>query len=117
MLIDAAGVVGDGDAVGVCGGRGGLRRSRGRRRHHGLVLLLLGHLLEGEEAVLPHLDPLRHVTHARVLCNDMREWLEDFGFWDVVVCPFVSMSVNVYKVGLNQNFELSHARVTALLFS
>ena len=82
-----------------------------------LVLLLLGHLLEGEEAVLPHLDPLRHVPHARVLCNDMRESLEDFGFWDVVVCPFVSMSVNVYKAGLIQNFELSHARVTALLYS
>ena len=34
-----------------------------------LVLLLLRHLLNREEPVLPHLDPLRHVTDARVFCN------------------------------------------------
>ncbi len=31
-----------------------------------LVLLLLRHLLDGEEPVLPHLDPFGHVAHARV---------------------------------------------------
>ena len=34
-----------------------------------LVLLLFGHLLDGEESVLPHLDPLGHVAHAGVLCK------------------------------------------------
>ena len=34
-----------------------------------LVLLLLGHLLDREEPVLPHLNPLRHVTDTRVFCN------------------------------------------------
>ena len=34
-----------------------------------LVLLLLRHLLDREEPVLPHLNPLRHVTDTRVFCN------------------------------------------------
>ena len=39
---------------------------------HGLVLLLLGHLLEGQEPVLVHLYPLGHVPHAGVLWKKSR---------------------------------------------
>ena len=46
--------VAPGDRVGVVG-------------HHGLHLLLVGDLLEGEDAVLAHLDPLRHVADRGVL--------------------------------------------------
>ena len=38
-------------------------------RVESLVLLLLGHLLDRQEPVLPHLDPLRHVSDTRVFCN------------------------------------------------
>ena len=38
-------------------------------RVESLVLLLLGHLLDREEPVFPHLNPLRHVTDTRVFCN------------------------------------------------
>ncbi len=34
-----------------------------------LVLLLLRHLLDGQEPVFPHLDPLRHVADAGVFCT------------------------------------------------
>ena len=36
-----------------------------------LVLLLLRHLLDGQEPVFPHLDPLGHVAHTRVLCTPL----------------------------------------------
>ena len=41
----------------------------GVARVESFVLLLLGHLLDRQEPVLPHLDPLRHVSHTRVFCN------------------------------------------------
>ena len=41
----------------------------GVARVQSLVLLLLRHLLDRQEPVLPHLDPLRHVSHTRVFCN------------------------------------------------
>ncbi len=47
-----------------------------------LVLLLLGHLLQRQEAVLAHLDALRHVAHAGVFCEEkniagiIMEWNE-----------------------------------------
>jgi len=37
-----------------------------------LVLLLLRDLLEREEAIFPHLDPLGHVAHAGVFCKWMK---------------------------------------------
>ena len=36
-------------------------------RMKGLILLLLGHLLYGQETVLSHLDPLGHVAHTGIL--------------------------------------------------
>ena len=58
----------------------GGRHRRVGRGVHGLVLLLLGHLLEGQETVLSHLDALGHVTHAGVF------WKHTLENWRVNVC-------------------------------
>ena len=52
-----------------------------------LVLLLLRHLLDRQEPVLPHLDSLGHVAHARVFCTNKVSGLTEvvIGYWLLLV--------------------------------